>query len=57
MTSEKREINLIYWRNFFVPIVISLLFIISIVIFVNVNVGLPNPVLLVKKTGGWRRFY
>jgi hypothetical protein len=54
MPKEKREINMIYWRNFFVPIVISLLFIVTIVIFVNINVGIPNPILAAKKIGGLR---
>lgn len=49
MTSgKKKEINMIYWRNLFVPIVISLLVLISIVVFVNINVGLPNPLLSPK---------
>lgn len=39
---------MIYWRNLFVPIVISLLVLISIVVFVNINVGLPNPLLSPK---------
>jgi hypothetical protein len=59
MTSgKKKEINMIYWRNLFVPIVISLLILIAIVIFVNINVGLPNPLLSPKGVfkGGWRAF-
>jgi hypothetical protein len=57
-SGKKKEINMIYWRNLFVPIVISLLILITIIIFVNINVGLPNPYVSPKGmfTGGWRSF-
>ena len=58
MASNKKEIKMTYWRNLFVPIVVSLLILISIVIFVNINVGIPNPLVSPKGMfkGGWRAF-
>ena len=49
---NKKEINMIYWRNFFVPIVISLLVLLSILVLVNINVGSPNPLVSPKVFGG-----
>ena len=42
---EKKEINMIYWRNLFVPIVLSMLLIIAIGVFVGTNVGEPHKIL------------
>lgn len=38
----QKEINMIYWRGLFVPIVVSLLVIATIIVFVTTNVGEPH---------------
>jgi len=47
-SSDKlKEVNIIYWRGLFVPIVISLLVLATIVVFISTNVGEPHS--LVKR--------
>jgi hypothetical protein len=54
--SEKKELNVIYWRGLFIPIVISILVLLTILVFVTTNVGEPHklfsfnpPSVLTKK--------
>jgi len=45
---ELKEVNIVYWRSLFVPIVVSLLLIAAIVVFISTNVGEPHS--LIKRT-------
>ena len=46
---ELKEVNIVYWRSLFVPIVVSLLIMAAIVVFITTSVGEPHGLL---KRGG-----
>jgi hypothetical protein len=43
--SKKNEINAIYWRGIFVPVVITLLIFATMFVFVFTNVGKPHDLI------------
>lgn len=49
---EQRELNTIYWRGLFVPIVISMLVIAALLVFVTTGVGEPHTLVKKVKFGG-----
>jgi hypothetical protein len=40
-----KEVNTVYWRGLFVPIVVSLLVLATIVVFITTNVGQPHSII------------
>ena len=56
MDTNQKELNIIYWRGLFIPIVISILVLLTILVFVTSNIGEPHkmfsfnpPSVLTKK--------
>lgn len=53
---QDKELNIVYWRGLFIPIVISILILLTILVFVTTNVGEPHkmfsfnpPTILTQK--------
>jgi len=52
MAPKKKLVNTTYWYGLFVPIVISILVIASLLVFVSINVAEPHDLLKGIKFGG-----
>ena len=50
--AKKRELNTTYWYGLFVPIVITVLIIATLLVFVTVKVGEPHSLVKKIKFGG-----
>lgn len=50
--TKKRELNTTYWYGLFVPIVISVLIMATLLVFVTVKVGEPHSLVKRIKFGG-----
>lgn len=44
-SNQKKELSIVYWRNFFVPVVITLLIFISMFVFITTKIGLPHAII------------
>lgn len=45
MKSNDKDISVIYWTHFFVPVVITLLIFITMFVFITTKVGQPHALI------------
>ena len=45
MNSNDKDISIIYWKNLFVPVIITLLIFITMFVFITTKVGQPHPLI------------
>jgi|UniRef100_A0A6C0L039 hypothetical protein len=53
MSNDDKELNIVYWRGVFVPVVVSILVLTSMAVLITSNVGQPHDLIKKATFGGF----